>query len=104
MTLHSLYLRHGTALDCARLAREMSTPEHGVSEFEAFCRVVALLDAPGFIECRTEDTGWFSVGITDKTVGQCFEKACDHLFVLMTYKRHRVVLKDGTVIREWGAK
>jgi hypothetical protein len=102
MTLHQLYLRHGTAFDCAKLAQEMSTPEHGVSEFEAFCkiwpRVCALLEAPAEVYISRTGKRWRKVD-------------SDSLWLMLTVVIERelwangynvrVVLLDGTVIREW---
>jgi hypothetical protein len=109
-TMHQLYQRHGTALDCACLARELSTPTHGVSEFEAFCRVwpkvCVLLDMRAVLECYDARTGRWWVPTwnwyTPKTVAEGIEKAmsCE----IISLNRRRIVLLDGTVIREWGAQ
>lgn len=103
MTLHQLFLKHGNALECAKLARELSTPELGVSEFGAFCKVIELLDTPAQIEFRdTHGTGnwlptFYGVHSVAKMLRGCFAVR------KMSKTDCRVVLLDGTVIREWGA-
>jgi hypothetical protein len=113
MTMHVLYQRYGAAFDCAKLARELSTLEHGVSEFAAFCwawpKVCALLETP----CTIEELGerniwvdavdakpWSNVGNSILTANAMYEfwREC------IAPQSFRVVLLDGTVVREWPAQ
>lgn len=66
-----------------------------------FERLRPLLETFGFIECRAADSHWFSAGTRGKTVAECIEKAGGPLYADTMWRRRRVVLKDGTVIREW---
>lgn len=90
MTTHQLYQRHAAAL--------------GIDSYTTFCKLLALLDAPARVEFYSNEHKWKHVFLGSYAVGSCL---CD-MFERIAQPPHargfdgiRVVLLDGTVIREW---
>ncbi len=100
MTMYALYKKHGQALEC--------------TTFGQFCelwpKVCALLDEPAQIECLEAElvrgvpcVYWIVAhgAIDHASVAECIDVAHGEEFA---QDARRVVLLDGTVIREWPAK
>ena len=91
MTLHELYVKHGAALGCVYYSRFR----------KLWPKVCALLDAPARYEYAVHAgmrVEW--ANRHESSAAECIKKASREV----GYGMRRIVLLDGTVIREWGAK
>lgn len=89
MTTHQLYLRHSAAL--------------GIDSYNTFCKLLELLDAPANVESCIKGR-WFVVSYPSASVARCIRycyAAQNEDKRIGEQTSRRVVLLDGTVIREW---
>ena len=85
MTNHELYLRHGPAIGC--------------DSYGTFCKLLELLDAPASYKYALYAPYLVWVVRHDGSAASCILRAARQ----PGFGRRRVVLLDGTVIREWTA-
>jgi hypothetical protein len=90
--MHALYKKHGQALGCT-----------GYGQFcELWPKVCALLDAPARLQEYPGGCAFYGPPLQFDTVSEALEDMHDRV-AAPNARRVRVVLLDGTVIREWVA-
>lgn len=87
MTTHQLYQRHASAL--------------GIDSYGTFCKLLELLDAPALGQVLWKDE-WntFTNDAKPYTLAFCLVLVHE-MAAARPDRQHRIVLLDGTVVREW---